>query len=278
MKKIISFVLAVLLVLSIVSSKALPVSAATLEGTPSADDVEDVLDDIISISNNLKSVGFSIEDITGLLQLSEGSAGYGADAHIENIGNENTIQALYNYDGNPPSSDAEQKERIVDAFAMALSVPARNYYQGSLMTADELGNFVVYLYLSNYVDGPGRAPTMNDLPYIITTYDITAYNNFLSVSNAASLFNGLSSFASSLYSTSTFVNDAAAISDFSDDIADLAALIYAAGNGVYDAEQLHAAYDLISDKVVWYTNQNAADINDDVEVFINDTIDYVHTE
>lgn len=87
------------------------------------------------------------------------------------------------YNGNLPSSDVTQKERIENIYGIALQYYRTNYYEGSKVDGTAFGNYLSYLYLSHYIDGPGRAPTANDLPYIISTSDVSAYNQFLSSAN-----------------------------------------------------------------------------------------------
>ena len=104
------------------------------------------------------------------------------------------------YNGNLPSSDVTQKERIENIYGIALQYYRTNYYEGSKVDGTAFGNYLSYLYLSHYIDGPGRAPTANDLPYIISTSDVSAYNQFLSSANLSNWANNLANLGSALYS------------------------------------------------------------------------------
>lgn len=80
-----------------------------------------------------------------------------------------------------------------------------NFYEGNDDNGIDFGNYLTYLYLSHYVDGPGRAPTANDFPYIISSSDITAYNTFLKSAHLSSWATEISNMGAATYSDFDYV-------------------------------------------------------------------------
>ncbi len=110
------------------------------------------------------------------------------------------IAAYGSYDGNPPSSNEMQKQRIQNIYAVALQNFHSDYYQGSDKNGDDFGKYLTYLYLSHYIDGPGRAPVAGDLPYIISSADVQAYSQFISNAKLANWATQLANLGSAVYS------------------------------------------------------------------------------
>lgn len=132
-----------------------------------------LFDGMESIVVQLEEMGLTEEDISDL---------FGVLPREDSFYHEIEPQSI-EYNGTLPSSDVTQKERIENIYGIALQYYRTNYYEGSKVDGTAFGNYLSYLYLSHYIDGPGRAPTANDLPYIISTSDVSAYNQFLSSAN-----------------------------------------------------------------------------------------------
>lgn len=110
------------------------------------------------------------------------------------------ITAYGSYDGNPPSTNQIQRQRIQNIFGVALQYFYSDFYQGDNQSGEDFGKYLTYLYLSHYIDGPGRAPVASDLPYIISSDDIQAYNQFLSSAKLSNWATQLANFGSAAYS------------------------------------------------------------------------------
>ena len=275
-KKSFKKVIAIILTICLVSLNSM-VTYAQVNVNISIQQLEDVLLATQDMVSNLEEMGFSLEDIGNLFELSgevdENSLQtlYSA-AELESVNS----RVLYNYDGNPPVNNNEQIQRLCNVYAVALNNPS-NYYEGSLSNAEDFGNYFVYLYISHNIDGPGRAPTSNDLPYIISSSDISAYNTFLNSSNLSSLFSGIASLASACYADFDYTRTVDSLSNINNVLQDKIGLIYATGNGVYDAASTKSALDVIREKVLWYyNNYYVSGVNE--QDFQESTMRYVESE
>lgn len=218
--------------------------------------LSDTLDAIQEMTANLEELGFTMENIVDLFAISGNVEEQELQLMYEMVELQNTAQIdLYDYDGNPPADQTEQNNRLRNIYSVARNNPSR-YYAGTVRDAEEFGNYIAYLYISHYIDGPGRAPTANDLPYIISSSDITAYRTFLNSANLMSLFSALVSFGSACYADYDYTRTVGNISNINSELLDGIALLYAAGNGVYDLESTKNAFVLICEKVIWYCNEN----------------------
>ena len=119
--------------------------------------------------------------------------------------------AYGSYDGNPPSSNEIQKQRIQSIYAVALQYFHSDFYQGPNKNGEDFGNYLTYLYLSHYIDGPGRAPVASDLPYIISRDDVQAYDQFLSYAKLSNWATQLANFGSAAYSNFDYFTNLNAI-------------------------------------------------------------------
>lgn len=250
---------------------------AYAQGNPtiSTQQLNDVLLATKDTVDSLNEMGFDVENIKNMLELSGN-----IDADSINTLNETIdmlkMKTVYDYDGNPPKNDGEQVQRLCNVYSVALSNPS-NYYEGSLSSAEDFGKYIVYLYISHYIDGPGRAPTADDLPYIISSSDISAYNTFLSTSNLSSLFSGIASLASACYTDFDYTRTVKGLSDLNSELKDKIGLIYAATNGVYDIASTKSALKVISEKTLWYyNNYYTSGVNE--QKFQKDTLDYVKSQ
>ena len=84
---------------------------------------------------------------------------------------------LYSQDGNPPSGVEEQNERIKYVTQVALD------RYGSVYNSEQFNKYVVYLYMSHYIDNPNYTrenPGFDNIyAYVITNDDIRAYDKFI---------------------------------------------------------------------------------------------------
>ena len=179
---------AIIVAICFVVSQSLSVYAVT-NSTLTSQQLGTIFDGVESIVVQLEGIGLSEADISELFQLTPRENGFYAQTSTQTIPYTGTFVAetvdepqmsVYSsYNGNLPSSDIVQKERLENIYGVALQYFHSDYYEGSDANGTDFGNYLTYLYLSHYVDGPGRAPTANDLPFIISSSDISAYNTFL---------------------------------------------------------------------------------------------------
>lgn len=221
MKKITKKVMAIVMAISFSSTQFISVMASDKINNVSDEELSAVLDGMNSVVTQLHDFGMSYDDIETFMKLVPKGEGfyskpltqytYDGDFKIANV-DAKEIPASYglvNYDGNPPKSMLEQRERTEHV----LKVAQKNFYTFRYEGAKKIENFgdyTTYLYLSHYIDGPLRAPTANDLPEVISNDDITAYKRFLSGSNMSKLTAQFANFATKLYSvpnvTETILN------------------------------------------------------------------------
>ena len=178
------------------------------------------------------------------------------------------------YNGNLPSSDVTQKERIENIYGIALQYYRTNYYEGSKVDGTAFGNYLSYLYLSHYIDGPGRAPTANDLPYIISTSDVSAYNQFLSSANLSNWANNLANLGSALYSDFDYMASLTSINSVDQLLSNgVNQVTMEAVNGYNTTKALITIAPLIKKYIV----ENHATAVDDVTL-TDDTLEYVESQ
>ena len=204
--------------------QSMNVNAAGNEGL-SAEQLNTLLEGMDSIVLQLEELGLNDSEINGLFQFTPRednfykvtqvkTASYTgsfvmeqSDSGIDDSG----ITTYESYNGNPPSSNGKQRQRIENIYGVALQYFHSDFYQGADQNGQDFGNYLTYLYLSHYIDGPGRAPTNNDLPYIISIDDIQAYNTFLSSANLSSWATALAGLGSAVYSDIDYVSNLNAI-------------------------------------------------------------------
>ncbi|MCM1327058.1 MAG: hypothetical protein NC094_07290 [Bacteroidales bacterium] len=215
--------------------------------------LSDLLSGTQEMVENLQELGFSMEDIVDMLALSGKTEEQDLQLLYDMVELDNAIPlALYDYDGNPPASYQEQKQRIQNIYEVASRYYDTNYYEGESKGGEDFGKYLTYLYLSHYVDGPGRAPTANDLPYIISSSDVIAYNTFLSSAKLDALFSGLASLGSACYSGFDYTQTVGNISNINSEVLDKIALLYAASEGEYNMESIVGAFGDVRDAMLSY--------------------------
>lgn len=156
------------------------------------DDMESILNDISSVGKAWESMGFQSQDISEIMQLPRKNSNFykGIEASVNELSNasketkkiENTLMkqetiTLYSQDGNPPSGVEEQNERIKYVTQVALD------RYGSVYNSEQFNKYVVYLYMSHYIDNPNYTrenPGFDNIyAYVITNDDIRAYDKFI---------------------------------------------------------------------------------------------------
>lgn len=123
---------------------------------------------------------------------------------LENaIAGQGYIQS-YARNGNPPATPQEQNERMQYVTQVALE-----RYGNTYNTAD-FNKYVLYLYMSHYIDNPNytkESPGFDNIyAYVITSDDITAYENFIAQSKfsmfSTNLVNFMDEFKSAVNNSS----------------------------------------------------------------------------
>lgn len=108
-------------------------------------------------------------------------------------------------DGNPPETPQEQNDRIKYVTQVAL-----NRY-GNMYNSTAFDAYVLYLYMSHYIDNPNYTKSNpgfdNIYAYVITSDDISAYENFIAQSNFSMFSSNLVNFVSEFKSVVSSVND-----------------------------------------------------------------------
>lgn len=252
LKKLLSMALALCMV--IINPMAVYAKA---DAGITAQQLSDLLGGTQEMIENLQELGFTMDDIVDMFAMSGNVEEQDLQLLYDMVELDNTTPlALYDYDGNPPASYQDQKQRIQNVYGVALRYYGTNYYEGNSIGGENFGKYLTYLYLSHYVDGPGRAPTANDLPYIISSSDVTAYNTFLNSAKLNTLFSGLASLGSACYSGFDYTQTVGNISNINSEVLDKIALLYAAGEGEYNMESIVGAFGDVRDVVLSYYMEN----------------------
>lgn len=223
-----------------------------------AQQLSDLLSSTQEMIVNLQELGFTMDDIVDMLALSGNVKEQDLQLLYNMVELDNTTPiALYDYDGNPPTSYQDQQQRIQNIYGVAMKYYDTRYYEGENSDDGEhFGQYLTYLYLSHYVDGPGRAPNANDLPYIISSSDIVAYNTFLNSAKLNTLFSGLTSLGIACYSGFDYTQTVGSISNINSEALDKIALLYAAGEGEYNMESVMGAFGEVRNVVLSYYKEN----------------------
>lgn len=218
-KKAISMILIMCLtVVSIIGYPMIDVQASN--GRINPGDVEIVLDDITTAGQAWENMGFDSEDVSDIMKMARKDDSYyqGISEQISLLSNETdeTVEiqdALAEQyaispcaqNGNPPETPQEQNDRIKYVTQVAL-----NRY-GNVYSSSAFDNYVLYLYMSHYIDNPNYTKNNpgfdNIYAYVITSDDISAYDNFIAQSNFSMFSSNLVNFVSEFKSAVSSVND-----------------------------------------------------------------------
>lgn len=274
---------AIIVAICFVVSQSLSVYAVT-NSTLTSQQLGTIFDGVESIVVQLEGIGLSEADISELFQLTPRENGFYAQTSTQTIPYTGTFVAetvdepqmsVYSsYNGNLPSSDIVQKERLENIYGVALQYFHSDYYEGSDANGTDFGNYLTYLYLSHYVDGPGRAPTANDLPFIISSSDISAYNTFLNSAHLSSWATEVANLGATIYSNCDYFSSINAINTV-DQIIDqgINDATMAAVNGYNTISALSTITPLIKSYIVGHHA-----IGSDEEELTQGTLDYVSSQ
>ena len=218
-KKVISVVIAIcLMFISTIGSSIQPIYAAS-SARINPDDMLTVLNDITVAGQSWENIGFDSEDIANIMQMQRKDDSYYASLNtdiarlsvetVETKALENAIAGQgyiqsYAQNGNPPATPQEQNERMQYVTQVALE-----RYGNTYNTAD-FNKYVLYLYMSHYIDNPNytkESPGFDNIyAYVITSDDITAYENFIAQSKfsmfSTNLVNFMDEFKSAVNNSS----------------------------------------------------------------------------
>lgn len=276
-------VLSVLMSICLIVIQSVNVFAA--EDKVSDEQLAAIMDGVNSIVAQFESLGLNDSEISEIFQLSPRESSfyettavevipYSGEFVVENASSEEGVPAVMassSYNGNPPSSNEDQKQRIKNIYGVALKYFNSNYYEGPSANGTDFGNYLTYLYLSHYIDGPGRIPTSSDLPYIVSKSDISAYNQFLVNAKLSNWANAVAGMGSALYSDFDYATSINAINTVDltlkqgiDDI------IMAGVNGYNTKDALATVAPLVKSYIV----ENHATASSDEEL-TQGTVDYV---
>lgn len=189
-------------------------------GMTNPDDVEIVLDDITTAGQAWENMGFDSEDVSDIMKMARKDDSYYQEIseQISLLSNEtdetveiqNALADQYAINscaqnGNPPETPQEQNGRIKYVTQVAL-----NRY-GSMYNSSFFDAYVLYLYMSHYIDNPNYTKNNpgfdNIYAYVITVDDINAYDNFIAQSNFSMFSSNLVNFVSEFKSAVSNVND-----------------------------------------------------------------------
>ena len=147
---------AIIVEICFVVSQSLSVYAVT-NSTLTSQQLGTIFDGVESIVVQLEGIGLSEADISELFQLTPRENGFYAQTSTQTIPYTGTFVAetvdepqmsVYSsYNGNLPSSDIVQKERLENIYGVALQYFHSDYYEGSDANGTDFGNYLTYLYL-----------------------------------------------------------------------------------------------------------------------------------
>lgn len=190
-----------------------------------------LLNGMNSIVTQLESLGLSLEEIMGLFELTPRDSSFHTQTQlnvvpydgsfvIENSVDEdpNPDIVLYTYNGNPPATIEEQNQRIQNIYNISQLYYKTDYYEGNKSNAEAYGKYLSYLYVSYYIDGPGRAPQASDYPYIISSSDIVSYDQFLLNTSMSNWATGVANLGCALASDFNYLQNVNAISSIDNEL------------------------------------------------------------
>lgn len=188
-KRILSIFFSAVLSMSLIMTKTIYTYADTSEKIDQSD-LETILNDSIIMTEAWKSIGFTSEQIINIMKMDRAE---GSEELLENnnllnetdatriledeLADKSDIGINVNTratNGNPPLNSSDQTSRIIHVYNDAYSL----YKDKS-----NVNNYIVYLYLSHYVDNPNynrNSPNFDSIyADVITSSDISAYNTFI---------------------------------------------------------------------------------------------------
>ena len=218
---------------------------ASSGSTMTSEQVDTLFNGIESITTQLENIGLSDQDISDIFRLKPREESFYTETSMQTIpssgkfineycvhNNENIIM-YSNKNGNAPSSNQEQRKRIENVYSVALQYYKTNFFEGNKSNGTDFGKYLTYLYLSHYIDGPGRTPTESDFPFIISSSDVSAYESFLRTSNLSEWATEMANLGVNLYSDYDYVKSLNAINTVDQTIKDNVKQIMMLGYDIY---------------------------------------------
>lgn len=174
-----------------------------------------ILSDTVILTEAWKEIGFTSDQIKNLLSMERISTNnlnllscYTPDLEketentkafeqylISKSSKSPTIYSLASTNGNPPEDPADQAERMVHVYNDAYTL------YGDQANVER---YVVYLYLSHYVDNPRYSKSSPNFDTIfadvLTDNDISSFETFITSTNFSGIANDIVNFSSSAYS------------------------------------------------------------------------------
>lgn len=254
---------AIIVAICFVVSQSLSVYAVT-NSTLTSQQLGTIFDGVESIVVQLDGIGLSEADISELFQLTPRENGFYAQTSTQTIPYTGTFVA-----------------ETVDEPQMSVYSSYNGNFQNlfhwhHFPHNNRNGNTVMqlHIYLSHYVDGPGRAPTANDLPFIISSSDISAYNTFLNSAHLSSWATEVANLGATIYSNCDYFSSINAINTV-DQIIDqgINDATMAAVNGYNTISALSTITPLIKSYIVGHHA-----IASDEEELTQGTLDYVSSQ
>lgn len=237
-------------------------------------ELSDVLINMQTMIRNLDELGFSLKDIADLFAISGNVSAQDLQMLYRLSKTKgDSLQSFFDQKKSSKTNESEQIRRLCNVYSIAQNNPS-GYYEGNLNNAADFGNYVVYLYLSHYVDGAGKASASNHLPYIISSDDIAAYNSFLNASDSSSYFPGIACLAALCYDNFDYDQTTEQIHVINSVLEENIALLSAAGNDEYGSKSAKNTSHIVLERVLQYYSNNYSDDMEEDDFQVN-TCNYV---
>lgn len=211
--------------------------------------LEALLIEMESVIGQLESLGLNDEQIEALFSVNKTEGAFYMEAAADMTdtnelltqSNDNSMILISSVD-----STGRRVERLRNIYSIGLEYCNSNFNQVPKIPGESdsewFCNYLKYLYISYYIDGPDEnGVTDDDFPYIISTSDIYAYNSFLDGSKNAELANNLFGFFSDIYSVGTYPKYLSEVSQVGQSISSSVNQLIAAapvGYSFYDASSI----------------------------------------
>ena len=258
---------------------------ASSGSTMTSEQVDTLFNGIESITMQLENIGLSDQDISDIFHLKPREEEFYTETSMQTIPysgkfvnedsvHNNNIIRYSNQSGNAPGSNQEQRKRIENMYSVALQYYKTNFYEGKKSNGADFGNYLTYLYISHYIDGPGRTPTESDFPFIISSSDVSAYDTFLRTSNLSEWATEMANLGVNLYSDYDYVKSLNAINTVDQTIKDKMQQISIL---LYDTNETRKAVESIAPIVKNSIVEKYATANSDKEL-TDETLVYVESQ
>lgn len=244
--------------------------------------LEALLNEMEGVIGQLEGLGLDDEQIEALFSVNRTEAASYTETASDMT---DTSELFVQNNGNsmPLNSSNESSERRVERLRNIYSIGLR-YCNSDFNQVPKISgesdsewfcDYMKYLYISYYIDGPDEnGVTDDDFPYIISTDDIYAYNCFLDGAKNAEFINNIASLVSDIYSVGTYPRYLSEVSQVGQSISSSVNQLVAAapvGYSFYDASKIISG--LAADYLV--NNYDKAPSGTALE---QDTLEYVSNQ